>query len=215
MKSIMLWVKETCKIWLRSHYINVARNGGRHIKCPPLGWYYILWLEVWYLFYHTSTSFLINIILTILTWDIDTIRLLHIAMGYLQQSTQTGRRGWYPPRIKFSRERMVVAIFNLSNEHEWTETYLGHIKLVYFVYLITSVPEIRHQNPWTVNPDSHAKHTQAQMHPVMTLSWLFHVIAATSRVLWRHGRWWRYVNSTVRTLAVLFSVATVDIIRRP
>jgi hypothetical protein len=33
---------------------------------------------------------------TILTWDIDTIRLLHtpnIAMGYLEQSTQSGRRG--------------------------------------------------------------------------------------------------------------------------
>jgi hypothetical protein len=41
---------------------------------------------------------------TILTWDIDTIRLLHssnIAMGYLQQSSQSGRRGWYPPRIIF------------------------------------------------------------------------------------------------------------------
>jgi hypothetical protein len=43
--------------------------------------------------------------------------------------------------------------------HEWTETYLRHIKLVYFVYWTTSVPKIHHQIPWKVNPDSHAKDT--------------------------------------------------------
>jgi hypothetical protein len=36
----ILKLEGTLLTWYSAcHYINVARNGGRHIECPPLGWY--------------------------------------------------------------------------------------------------------------------------------------------------------------------------------
>jgi hypothetical protein len=117
---------------------------------------------------------------------------------------------------------MAVAIFNLSirdlcgsiKRSWWTETYLRHIKLVYFVYWTTSVPKIRHQITWKVNPDSPAKHAC----PNAPSPWCYLSCFTSSRrdqgqcyvtsadgVMLRTG----YVNSTVRTFAMLFSVATV------
>jgi hypothetical protein len=106
---------------------------------------------------------------------------------------------------------MAVAIFNLlirefcsikpaSMNGERPQTYQTCSCTNYF-----RPPKIRHQIPWIVNSDNHAKHTQA----------VSHHRAVTSRALLCRGSCWRDVMSTLqRCYCAIWRVLKTRLVRK-
>jgi hypothetical protein len=107
-------------------------------------------------------------------------------MGYLQQSTQSGRCGWY----------MAIAIFNLSNrdicgkiKRAWMDRDLPRTRQTCLFCMLNHLRPRNSPSERTLERLIQAATRSTRKHKcTRTLSRLFRVIAGTSRVLWRHGR---------------------------